>query len=83
MTVEQLLLDRRTQPLVRRRQIAMFVARRLTARSLCFIAGKFGGLDHTTVLHAIRTVQDRIAGGDAETIEAVTAIVEKLTGEAR
>jgi chromosomal replication initiator protein len=80
--VLDLLSDSRKQPLCRRRQIAMYVAKTLTGRSLPFIADKFGGFDHTTILHGVRAVRDRIDGGDAATVEAVNALVEKLTGGA-
>ena len=39
------------------RQVCMFLARRYTGFSLAEIGGYFGGRDHTTVLHAVRTVQ--------------------------
>jgi len=42
------------------RQVCMYLARRRTAYSLEEIGGYFGGRDHTTVMHAIRTVDDRI-----------------------
>jgi chromosomal replication initiation ATPase DnaA len=69
---------RRTQPLVRRRQIAMYVAREMTGRSLPFIGKKIGGRDHTTVLHGVRVVKGLILAGDAETIAAVNQIIERL-----
>jgi Bacterial dnaA protein helix-turn-helix len=68
----------RPQPLVRRRQIAMYVARETTARSLPFIGKKIGGRDHTTVLHGVRLVKGLIEAGDAETIAAVDQIIERL-----
>lgn len=43
------------------RQVCMYLARRCTRLSLEEIGGFFGGRDHTTVLHAIRTVEDKIA----------------------
>jgi chromosomal replication initiation ATPase DnaA len=78
MTVEALLSPRRTQPLTRRRHVAMYVARQLTARSLPYIASKLGKKDHSTILHAVRTVQARIDAGDADTIAAVDAIVARI-----
>ncbi len=38
----------------------MYLARRRTAHSLEEIGGYFGGRDHTTVMHAIRTIKDRV-----------------------
>jgi chromosomal replication initiator protein len=81
-TAEALTADTTKWPTVRRRQVAMYVAHKLTGRSLPFIAKTVGRKDHTTVLHANRVIQGRIEAGDAETVEAVNAIVEKLTGGA-
>ncbi len=58
------------------RQVAMFLARRLTALSLSEIGRFFGGRDHATVLYAERKIRER-AGSDAE----LAAAVEELTGE--
>jgi chromosomal replication initiation ATPase DnaA len=69
---------RRTRPLVRWRQVAMYVAREMTGRSLPFIGKKIGGRDHTTILHGVRVVKGLILAGDAETIAAVDQIIERL-----
>jgi chromosomal replication initiation ATPase DnaA len=52
-----LISARRTADVVRPRQIAMFLAKNLTPNSLPVIGRKFGGRDHTTVLHAIRKIE--------------------------
>jgi len=52
-----LLSNRRTRVIVRPRQIAMFLSKNLTPRSLPEIGRRFGGRDHTTVLHAVRKVE--------------------------
>jgi hypothetical protein len=80
-TAEALRSHSRTLPLVRQRQVAAFVARQTTARSLPFIGKKMGGRDHSTILHAVRTVQARIDAGDADTIAAVNAITAQVTGQ--
>lgn len=49
---------RRSQNVARPRQVAMYLAKALTARSLPEIGRKFGGRDHTTVLHAVRKVEE-------------------------
>jgi chromosomal replication initiation ATPase DnaA len=82
-TVDALLSERRTQSLNRPRQIAMFVARKVTGRSLPFIGRRIGDRDHTTILHGWRAVQSLIDSGDAGTIAAIVRIIEQLTGEAR
>ena len=51
-----LLSARRTANVVRPRQIAMYLAKTLTLRSLPDIGRRFGGRDHTTVLHAVRKI---------------------------
>jgi hypothetical protein len=78
LPVADLLSHSRKRPLCRRRQVAMFVARRLTGRSLPFIAFHMGGRDHTTILHGVRVVQARIQADDGEMIAAVNQIIERL-----
>ena len=53
-----LLSARRTRTIVRPRQIAMYLAKVLTPRSLPEIGRRFGNRDHTTVLHAVRKIED-------------------------
>lgn len=57
----EMLSDRRTNRLVKPRQTAMFIAKSLTTRSLPEIGRRFGGRDHTTVLHAIKRVEEFMA----------------------
>ncbi len=52
-----LLSNRRTRNIVRPRQIAMYLAKTMTPRSLPEIGRRFGGRDHTTVLHAVRKIE--------------------------
>jgi chromosomal replication initiator protein len=52
-----ILSSRRTATVVRPRQIAMYLAKVLTLRSLPEIGRRFGGRDHTTVLHAVRKIE--------------------------
>ncbi len=52
-----ILSSRRTANVVRPRQIAMYLAKVLTLRSLPEIGRRFGGRDHTTVLHAVRKIE--------------------------
>lgn len=55
-----LLSNRRTRVIVRPRQIAMYLSKVMTPRSLPEIGRRFGGRDHTTVLHAVRKVEEMI-----------------------
>ncbi len=57
--VSDLQSKRRTQSIVFPRQVAMFLARRMTQLSLEEIGGYFGGRDHSTVLYAIERVEKR------------------------
>ena len=52
-----MLSQRRSRPLARPRQIAMYLAKKLTTRSLPEIGRKFANRDHTTVIHAVKTVE--------------------------
>lgn len=49
---------RRARAVARPRQIAMYLAKQLTPRSLPEIGRKFGGRDHTTVIHAVRKIEE-------------------------
>lgn len=60
-----LLSQRRTATVVKPRQIAMYLAKVLTLRSLPEIGRRFGGRDHTTVLHAVRKIDGLIANDRA------------------
>lgn len=71
-----LLSSRRTANVVRPRQIAMYLAKTLTLRSLPEIGRRFGGRDHTTVLHAVRKIES-LMGVD----NALAAEIESLKGQ--
>ncbi len=57
-----ILSQRRNRSIVWPRQIGMYLAKSLTSRSLPEIGRRFGGRDHTTVLHAIRKIEGQIQG---------------------
>lgn len=63
VTKADLLSARRTRTIVRPRQIAMYLAKVMTPRSLPEIGRRFGNRDHTTVLHAVRKIEE-LARGD-------------------
>ena len=52
-----MLSARRARSVARPRQIAMYLSKQLTTRSLPEIGRKFGGRDHTTVIHAVRKIE--------------------------
>ena len=49
---------RRSRSVARPRQIAMYLAKSITSRSLPEIGRKFGGRDHTTVIHAVKKIEE-------------------------
>ncbi len=56
---------RRARAVARPRQVAMYLAKQLTSRSLPEIGRKFGGRDHTTVMHAVRKIEELMASDRA------------------
>jgi chromosomal replication initiator protein len=72
-----LLSSRRTANVVRPRQVAMYLAKILTLRSLPEIGRRFGGRDHTTVLHAVRKIE-ALAGNDTAFAEEIEALKRQL-----
>lgn len=70
-----LIAQRRTAPVVHARQVAMYLAKTLSLRSLPEIGRRFGNRDHTTVLHAVRKIEALIKteGSVGAEIEAITA----------
>lgn len=58
LELRELHSTRRARRVARPRQVAMFLARELTSRSLPDIGRRFGGRDHTTVLHACRRIEE-------------------------
>ena len=84
-----LLSSRRTANVVRPRQVAMYLAKQLTLRSLPEIGRRFGGRDHTTVLHAVRKIENlvqhrHLAGrGDRDPEAAASGLDSESTGPNR
>ncbi|PNG27932.1 chromosomal replication initiator protein DnaA [Methylocella silvestris] len=72
-----ILSSRRTANVVRPRQIAMYLSKALTLRSLPEIGRRFGGRDHTTVLHAVRKI-DGLAAKDGALSEEIELLKRML-----
>ncbi len=70
---------RRARQVARPRQIAMYLAKQLTTRSLPEIGRKFGGRDHTTVMHAVKKVEE-LSAGDMSFAEDVDLLKRMLEG---
>lgn len=71
--------QKRTRAIARPRQIAMWLARELTPHSLPEIGDAFGGRDHTTVLHACRTVTD-LRGKDGQLNNDLHVLLQSIKG---
>ena len=54
--LSEMLSQRRSRPLARPRQVAMYLAKKMTTRSLPEIGRRFANRDHTTVIHAVKTI---------------------------
>ena len=69
---------RRARSVARPRQVAMYLAKQLTARSLPEIGRKFGGRDHTTVMHAVKRVDElrELDMSFAEDVELLRRMLE-------
>jgi len=70
---------RRAREVARPRQIAMYLAKQLTPRSLPEIGRRFGGRDHTTVIHAVRQIE-KLRATDAELDADVRLLMRQLEG---
>jgi chromosomal replication initiator protein len=73
----ELLSSRRSRDVVRPRQIAMYLAKSLTSRSLPEIGRRFGGRDHTTVLHSVRKVEQMMKD-DADLTQEIELLKRML-----
>ncbi|MET3588954.1 chromosomal replication initiator protein [Bartonella silvatica] len=76
---QDLLSNRRTRTVVKPRQVAMYLAKMLTPRSLPEIGRRFGGRDHTTVLHAVRKIEDLVCGD--QTLAKELELLKRLIGD--
>tara|TARA_Y100001935_G_scaffold243082_1_gene234137 strand:+ start:115 stop:1506 length:1392 start_codon:yes stop_codon:yes gene_type:complete len=56
ISLSEMLSQRRSRPLARPRQIAMYLSKKMTTRSLPEIGRRFANRDHTTVIHAVKTI---------------------------
>ena len=77
ITVENILSNARTKVMIIPRQIAMFLSKTLTTKSLPEIGRCFGGKDHTTILYAIRRVE-RLRHTDSSIGDHIKIITDKI-----
>ncbi len=77
--VADLFSKKRSRQIARPRQVAMWLAKNLTSQSYPSIGEAFGGRDHTTVLHAVRTI-DALRAKDNELNHDVHVLLQVLKG---
>ncbi len=79
LTQADLISERRARAVARPRQVAMWLAKQITTRSLPDIGRRFGGRDHTTVLHAVRRIE-QLKAEDPQIARDVDLLLRKLRG---
>ncbi len=77
IALSEMLSQRRSRPLARPRQIAMYLAKKMTSRSLPEIGRRFANRDHTTVIHAVKTIT-RLSEQDDEMKKNISQIKSLL-----
>jgi len=77
LKMSDLLSARRAREVARPRQVAMYLAKKLTPRSLPEIGRRFGGRDHTTVMHAVKRIEE-LRVSDREVDADVTRLTRLL-----
>ena len=78
LRMTDILSPRRARTVARPRQVAMFLAKTLTSKSLPEIGRRFGGRDHTTVIHAVKKIEElkSIDNQIAEDVELLRRMLE-------
>ena len=79
LKLSDMLCARRAREVARPRQIAMYLAKKLTPRSLPEIGRRFGGRDHTTVMHAVKRIEE-LRAVDRELDADVALLTRQLDG---
>jgi len=77
IALSEMLSQRRSRPLARPRQIAMYLSKKMTTRSLPEIGRRFANRDHTTVIHAVKTIS-RLSEQDDEMKKNINQIKSLL-----
>ena len=77
IALSDMLSQRRSRPLARPRQIAMYLSKKMTTRSLPEIGRRFANRDHTTVMHAVKKVEE-LRTNDTTLAEEVDILSRKL-----
>lgn len=77
--LSDLIGPKRVRTLARPRQIAMYLSKQLTSRSLPEIGRRFGGRDHTTIMHGIRKIEE-LKEGDRQLAEDLELLRRLMQG---
>ncbi len=77
LPIEQIIGPRRQRPLVKARQVSMYVFRELTDLSYPDIARIFGGRDHTTAIHAVKKTTQQMTE-QPETLNQITELIQRI-----
>ena len=77
LSVEEIVGPRRQRPLVKARQVSMYVFRELTELSYPDIARVFGGRDHTTAIHAVQKITEQMSE-QQDIFNQVTDLIQKI-----
>ena len=79
ISLNEMLSQRRSRPLARPRQIAMYLSKKLTTRSLPEIGRRFANRDHTTVIHAVKTITKLLQENEemSKNINQITSLLLK------
>ena len=72
-----MLSARRSRYLVRPRQVAIYLTKILTAKSLPEIGREFSNRDHTTIIHSVKTIE-KLKEKDAEMVENISKLKNQI-----
>jgi hypothetical protein len=78
VSIKDILSSRRQADIIRPRHVAMYLAKMLTPRSMAEIGSRFGGRDHTTIMHAVKKIEAQCETDD-ELFAAVDRLRRRLT----
>lgn len=79
LRMTDILSPRRARPVARPRQVAMYLSKALTEHSLPEIGRKFGGRDHTTIIHGVRKIEDLLLA-DQQLAADVETLKRRIAG---
>ena len=77
--LSDMLGPKRLRSFARPRQVAMYLCKQLTSRSLPEIGRRFGGRDHTTVMHGVRRIED-LRNQDSQIFDDIDLLRRSLEG---